>query len=308
MFRKLKSFVVEHFEGSLLLLIFIGILAIAFLVHYKFSFLNFFFLPVILSGVFLGQRRAVLTAVFSVLVVILYLITMEMVSGPHGYFVFDQVINLVAWGSFLVLTGALIGFFSEQRETKLEKLRNAYIGVLEIMFKYLESADEVSPASIRVAQSAGKIAAAAGLERHEIENIKSASLLSQAGELSSSLPLFVEMTDFLSQESPADQAKLGDREKVLLKSTSSLLKEVQPLLNAYLLHYVKEAEKLDKDLPEISLGVSIVALAQIYDKIVNHLPPFQGMEEYGSMESLQKLSGKTFHTEAFQALLLVVSA
>ena len=56
------------------------------------------------------------------------------------------------------------------------------------------------------------------------------------------------MTDFLSQESPADQAKLGDREKVLLKSTSSLLKEVQPLLNAYLLHYVKEAEKLEKDL------------------------------------------------------------
>lgn len=308
MFRKLKDFVIKHFEGSLLLLIFIGILAIAFLVHYKFSFLNFFFLPVILSGVFLGQRRAVLTAVFSVLIVILYLITMEMVSGPHGYFVFDQVISLVAWGSFLILTGALIGFFSEQREAKLEKLRNAYIGVLEIMLKYLESADEVSPSTSRIAQLAGKIAAAAGLERHEIENIKSASLLSQAGDLSESLPLFVEMTDFLSHESPAAQARLGDREKVLLKSTSSLLKEVEPILNAYLLHYVKEADKLDKDLREISLGVSILALAPIYDKIANHLPPFLGREEFGSMESLQKLSGRTFHSEALQALLLVVSA
>lgn len=307
MFRKIRNFAVEHFEGSLLLLVFLGILAIAFLVHYKLSFLNFFFLPVILAGAFLGQRRAVLTATFSVLVVVLYLITMEMVSGPHGYFVLDEVINLIAWGSFLILTGALIGYFSEQRESRLERLRNAYVGVLEIMLKYLESADEMSPASIRIAKLAGKIAAAAGLERRAVENIKSAALLSQAGELSASLPLFVEMTDFLSQDSPASQQRLGDREKVLLKSTSSLLKEVEPVLNAFLLHYVKEADKLEKDLQEISLGVSIIALAQIFDKISHQLPPFQGVEEYGSVENLQKLSGKSFHPEAVQALLLVVS-
>jgi hypothetical protein len=307
MYRKIRDFVVEHFEGFLLLLVFLGVLAIAFLVHYKFSFLNFFFLPVILSGAFLGQRRAVLTAVFCVLVVVLYLITMEMVSGPHGYFIFDEVINLISWGSFLILTGALIGYFSEQRESKLEKLGDAYVGVLEIMLKYLESADETSPPSIRSAQLAGKVAAAAGLERHAVENIKSAALLSQAGELSTSLPLFVEMTDFLSQESSAHQQDLGDREKVLLKSTSSLLKEVEPLLNAFLLHYVEEADRLDKDLQQISLGVSIIALAQVYDKIAHQLPPFQGVEEFGSVENLQKLSGKTFHPEAVQALLLAVS-
>ena len=64
---KIKKFVLKHFEASLIILILVGILAIAFLVHYKFSFLNFFFLPVILSGYFLGKRRAVLTSIFCIL-------------------------------------------------------------------------------------------------------------------------------------------------------------------------------------------------------------------------------------------------
>jgi len=63
------------------------------------------------------------------------------------------------------------------------------------MLKYLESIDEATPPAQRVARIAGRIAAAAGLETNEIENIKSASLPSMAGDLSSSLPLFVEMTD-----------------------------------------------------------------------------------------------------------------
>lgn len=42
---KIKNFVLDHFEGSLITLIFLGAIAIAFLVRYKFSFLNFFFLP-----------------------------------------------------------------------------------------------------------------------------------------------------------------------------------------------------------------------------------------------------------------------
>jgi hypothetical protein len=63
MMGRLKTFFLQRFELALIILIFIGILAIAFLVHYKLAFLNFFFLPVILSGYFLGKRQAVLTAI-----------------------------------------------------------------------------------------------------------------------------------------------------------------------------------------------------------------------------------------------------
>ena len=43
-------------------------------------------------------------------------------------------------------------------------MRNAYIGILEVLFKYLECGDEIKPSSLRIASLAGKIALAAGLD------------------------------------------------------------------------------------------------------------------------------------------------
>ena len=305
--RKLRTFAVEHFEGTLLILIFLGVLAIAFLVHYKFSFLNFFFLPVILSGYFLGKRRAVLTAVFCILIIILYLVYFDLLSGAQKILSLDAGIQLFFWGCFLILTGGFIGYFSEQRETRIQKLREAYIGGLEIMFKYLECADETKTLSLRVASLAGRIAAAAGLDIREIENIKSAAMLSTAGELDSSLPLYVEMSFFLrSGFNPTDES-LKDREKVMLKATASLLEEVEPLLNSFFLHYVKEADFFSKHLREIPLGSSILALAHVYDKIATKAPPFQGKAEFETLENVKQLSGITFHTKAVMALVKAVS-
>ena len=308
MIRWIKEFVRGHFEGAILGLILAGVFLMAFLVQNKFSFLNFFFLPVILSGYFLGKNRAVLMAVFSVLLVILYLVYVELITGSKDFFMFHEAINLVTWGSLLILTGALIGSFSEQREAKLDTLRKAYVGTLEIMLKYLESVDEATPPAQRVARIAGRIAAAAGLETNEIENIKSASLLSVAGDLSSSLPLFVEMTDFLSSDEDVLARSLDDRKKIMLRSTSSLLKEIQPLLRAFYAQYVQQSDTLDKDLAEVPLGSSIMALAQVYDRIATRSAPFQGREEFGSMMEIQKLSGRTFPPEAVEALMLVVTS
>lgn len=306
MIRRVKEFIRGHYEGAIIGLIIVGVLILAFLVQYKFSFLNYFFLPVILSGYFLGKNRAVLTAVFSVLFVILYLVYFELITGPKNFFMFHEVVNLVTWGSLLILTGALIGSFSEQREAKLDKLRTAYVGTLEIMLKYLESIDEATPPAQRVARIAGRIAAAAGLETSEIENIKSASLLSVAGDLSSSLPLFVEMTDFLRSEEDALASSLDDRTKVMLRSTSSLLNEIQPLLRAFYTHYVQQRDSLDKDLAGIPLGSSIMALAQVYDRIATRSAPFQGRDEFKSMVEIKNLAGRTFHPEAVEALMLVI--
>jgi len=303
--KKLKTFIVDHFEGSLIALILVGTLAIALLVHYKLSFLNFFFLPVILAGYFLGKKHGVLTSVFSVLMVFLYLIFTRQSKGTGLSFSMDEVITLVSWASFLVLTGALIGVISEQREKRLQKIRNAYIGILEVLFKYLECGDDIKPSSLRIASLAGKIAVAAGLDTREMENIKSAALLSEAGALHTNVAFFMEMTDFLGTDIKNPENSLNDHNKVILKSTSSLLKEVAPLLNSYNLYYIQEAGILKKDLNEIPIGASILALAHIKDKISNNAPPFQGVEEYKSIADINKLSGSTFHTSAVAAFILV---
>ena len=213
MMRWLKTFFLQRFELALIALIFIGVLAIVFLVHYKLAFLNFFFLPVILSGYFLGKRQAVLTSIFCMLLVVLYLVFSNLLFGQKQEINLDVVITLLAWGSFLILTGAIIGLVSEQREIKVRNLRRAYIGVLEIILKYLEIADEGKPRSLRVSLLAGKIAQEVGLDTRNIENIKSAALLYEAGDLKVNLPLFEEVLSFMREGlSPSE---LSDKEQVM---------------------------------------------------------------------------------------------
>ncbi len=300
--NKIKEFILKHFEVSLIILIFVGILAIAFLVHYKFSFLNFFFLPVILSAYFLGKRRAVLTAIFCILLMVLYLLFFKLLFGTGPGLSLDAAINLITWGGFLILTGAIIGNVSEQRESRIRNLRRSYIGSLEILLKYMEVADDLKPRSVRVAFLAGKMAEAAGLEKREVENIKSASLLYEAGDLQSSLPFFGEVVDFMAAEKEPSEGHLDDRERVMLKSTASLLKEVEPILYNYFLHYVQEAHILDKDLDKIPMGSSLIALADIYDRLANHIPPLQEIEEYKSKAGIEKLGGRAFPHVAIYAL------
>jgi len=303
---KLKNFVLKHFELSLVILIFLGIIGTALLVQYKLAFLNFFFLPVILSGHFLGKKQGVLTAFFSILVVVFYLLFTREVFHAETILSLSEFINVLAWGSFLLLTGAIIGTASEQRENRLNKLKTAYIGILEIMFKYLEYGDEEQPASVRISHTAGKIAAAAGLETREVENIKSAALLSESASLHKSLSFFYELSDFWSKEIKISDSSLSDREKVILKSTSSLLDEIQPLLEDYYNHYVKESAELNKDLDKIKTGASIIALANIHERISQKGPPFLGVKEWGSVERIKNLGGRTFPELAVQAFMTVI--
>ncbi len=300
--RKIKEFILKHFEVALIVLILAGILAIAFLVHYKFSFLNFFFLPVILSGYFFGRKRAVLTAIYCILLMVLYLLFFNLLSDTGSGLSLDSVINLVTWGGFLILTGAIIGTVSEQRESKIRNLRRAYVGSLEILLKYMEVADDAKPRSLRTALLAGKMAEAAGLEKREVENIKSASLLYEAGDLQSSLPFFHEVVDFMAMEAGPSESRLCDREKVMLQSTASLLKEVEPILYNYFLHYIQEAHILDKDLDKIPIGSSIIALADICDRLTNNVPPLQDVEEYKSKAGIERLGGRSFPHVAIYAL------
>jgi hypothetical protein len=304
--NKLSRFIQDHFETALIVLIILGVLAIAFLVHYKLAFLNFFFLPVILSATFLGKDRGVLTAVLCVLVVFFYLLLSGMVSGPHSVLSLDEIISLTAWAGFLILTGAILGAASEQRQKRLDNLNRTYVGLLEILFKYLQFGDETKPESARVAHLSARIAVTAGLDTCQVENIKSAALLCEIGNLRENIPLFLAMTDFVSKE--LSRSSLLDWEKVMLNSTTSLLAEVKPLVDGYYLHYIKESGKMVKDLHEVPFGSAVIALANIYDKIRTGAPPFQNRPEFSGISQVKNLAGSAFHESAVNALMLVASA
>jgi hypothetical protein len=300
-YRKLKRAIAAHYEGFILAVALAGILAIAFLVQNRISFLNFFFLPVILAGYYLGKRKGVLLAVLCVLLVVLYFLFQERVFGDRSLLSLEEVVNIVTWGGFLILTGGLLGSVAEQRENKLRSMKQAYIGVLSVLLKYLEVADEKETRPVRIARLAGKMAERAGMSTRDIENVKSAALLCDAGELGSSLPLFGDLVGFMELDGKAGPG-LSDRERVLLKTTASLLKEIGPLLEGYFRYYVKEVDTADKDLDAIPLGSSLIALAGICDGInvqgVAHIGPM----EVRSLTELDALKDRTFSARALKTL------
>jgi HD-GYP domain-containing protein (c-di-GMP phosphodiesterase class II) len=95
---------------------------------------------------------------------------------PERFFnpkeILKGIAQLSSWGGFLILASFTVGTLYERNEQRVKELKNAYIGVLEILSKYLESTDGYTKGhSVRVAELATEIATAMELQRPVVENI-----------------------------------------------------------------------------------------------------------------------------------------
>lgn len=300
--RRIFTFIRLHFEAFIILLVVAGIVMIGFLVTYKVSFLNFFFLPVILAGYYLGRKKAVLLATLAVLLVLCFFLYTRLFTVGSTALSLDDLISLLAWGGFLILTGALLGTVSDERERKIDSMQKAYVGVLGILLKYFEFADEEKPPSLRVALLAGMLAKNAGMSKSDIENVKSAALLVGTGELKSSVHLFEEVAEFIRTGGLGPRSRIGSRDQVLLSTTASLLKEVEPLLSGFMRHYVEDAGRLDKDLAEVPKGSGLIALAVLFDRLRRTGEATMGEEIIRSFKDIERLAGRSFPEASVQAL------
>ena len=69
--NQFKQFVSKHFEKILIIIILMATFVGTYFVEERSIVLNFYFLPVLSAGYFLGRRMGVLTAIFSILVVVI---------------------------------------------------------------------------------------------------------------------------------------------------------------------------------------------------------------------------------------------
>jgi hypothetical protein len=68
---RFKQFILRHFEKILVSIILASAFIGTYFIEEKFIILNFYYLPVLVAGYFLGRRMGVLTAVFSILAVLI---------------------------------------------------------------------------------------------------------------------------------------------------------------------------------------------------------------------------------------------
>jgi HD-GYP domain-containing protein (c-di-GMP phosphodiesterase class II) len=111
--ERLKRYFLGNFENLFVLMTLLSTVVVNYLVPAKLAFLNFYFLPIILAGYYLGRRSAVLGALLCAL-----LMTVYVVLFPEAFQVggspLDVYTFIAAWAGFLILAGAVVGRLQEK--------------------------------------------------------------------------------------------------------------------------------------------------------------------------------------------------
>lgn len=301
-----KQFMLRHFEKILVGIILAAAFAGTYWVEEKFIILNFYYLPVLTAGYFLGRRVGVLSAAFSILAVLICVLLFPQRFIPSGEILIGLA-QLCSWGGFLILASFTVGTLYERNEQRIKELKNAYIGVLEILSKYLESTDRYTKGhSVRVSELAMEIGISMGFPRPEVENIRVAGLLHDIGKIEVSGEILTKAAELSKEEK-----ELMDLHTVkgayILSAVGSVLKEVVPIVVAHHKYFVDSVDGVREDSMKIPLGARVVAVADAFDAMTTDRPYRKGMQPWEAFQEILDKTGKQFDPEVVKAFKRVVS-
>jgi hypothetical protein len=127
-FRNLKDFTLKYFEFILVISLLGGLSFILLVVPQKLGFLNFYYLPALAAGYAMGKRGGVMTAVCSILFVLLTVMLFpQEYLKPLDKGMGTLTLNLLPWGGFLILSGYTVGYLYEEKQKQLEAIKEAYV-------------------------------------------------------------------------------------------------------------------------------------------------------------------------------------
>jgi putative nucleotidyltransferase with HDIG domain len=303
----LKKFVLRHFEKIIVLIILIAAFLGTYYIEEESIVLNFYYLPVLVAGYFLGRRMGVLAAVLSILLVFLIFLIFPQRSPIDKAF-WHSVIRLSAWGGFLILASVTVGSLYEENERRLQDQKNAYIGILEILSKYLESTDPYTKGhSVRVSELAKETAIAMDLPPNEVENVRVAGLLHDIGKVEVSGEILRKAAELTTQERELIDAHVV-KGAYLLTSVGSVLKEVVPIVIAHHKYFVDTLDKNNRDIKKIPLAARIIGVADSFDAMTTDRPYRKGMPPWEAMQEILDNAGKQFDPEVVSAFKHVVGS
>jgi putative nucleotidyltransferase with HDIG domain len=300
-----KQFILRHFEKILVSIILIAAFLGTYLIEEKFIILNFYYLPVLTAGYFLGRRMGVLAAVFSILAVLICFLYFPQ-RFLDGKEILKGVAQLSSWGGFLILASVTVGTLYEQNEQRLKELKKAYIGILEILSKYLESTDRYTQGhSVRVSELAMEIGMALELPRLQVENFRVAGLLHDIGKIEVSGEILGKAAQLSTEEK-----ELMDLHTVkgayILTAVGGVLKEVVPIVVAHHKYFAETLESNNGDKMKIPLGARVIAVADAFDAMTTDRSYRKGMPPWEALEEIVAKTGKQFDPEVVGAFKRVV--
>jgi putative nucleotidyltransferase with HDIG domain len=303
----IKQYFFKNFESILIFTILLSAFLGTYFLHDPSIVLNFYYLPVLVASYFLGRRMGILTAILSIVLVLVCALLF-----PFRFFSQDTLLQdisrLSSWGGFLILASVAVGSLYEKNERRLQDLRNAYIGIVEILSKYLESTDKYTKGhSVRVSELAMEIAIAMDLHRTDVENVRVAGLLHDIGKIEVSGQVLRKAAN-LTAEEREEINKHAEKGARILSSVGSVLKEVVPIVMAHHEYFSskEKTENIDSKEAETPLGARILAVADSFDAMITDRPYRKGMPPWQAREEITANSGKQFDPQVVEAFKRVI--
>ena len=170
---------VRKINPELWLLLFLVLIAalLNFIIASQRMALVFFFLPTLYSAYHFGRRHATLTAVASIILVVLLVFMNPGMSRRRIEIPFGIWFDLVVWGGVLMLAGYATGSLYERNQKSLREMEDGYDGMLAILQNFLANQKYSDTHAYRISLCVTKIAEAVGLDAVSLEDIRTAALL-----------------------------------------------------------------------------------------------------------------------------------
>ena len=240
---------------------------------YRMVVLNLFYLPVVLAAFFLGRYRAGVLALLCMVcvsvVIALNLDTAAVYASPLAV-----GLALTIWGAVLGINAILVGTLSDDSARRIEELHDAYLGVVEVLVQYLNSADPKTKArATKISELSQRVAARMRLSDTEIDNIRVAALLQDIESLEVTARVIKKAMGDLTSKSRGNRLEHTFNGSDLVQSLGGVLTGALPLLvdHGNCLH-ADETEEDVRLAAEPALGAAILSTVQEISDVVGKRP------------------------------------
>lgn len=139
--------------------------------------LNLFFLPIILAGFFLGRYRAGVLAFLSVIAATI-VIAIDVNRFAFQVSPIMVILSVMIWGAVLGMSALFVGTLSDDRNLRALEAHEAHVGVVEVLARYLQSADsQLHAQAMRIVDLSEQVANSMRMSRREIDDLRVAAML-----------------------------------------------------------------------------------------------------------------------------------
>lgn len=256
--------------------------------------LSFYALPTLGSAYFYGRRHATLTALASVLIVVLMLLGSKSVPLMEAAATapWEQWVDLTVWGGGLIITGYLMGTLYEHKTAQLRELRETYNGVLMILRHFISKDAYTENHCFRVSVYATRIAAAMDLSEDRIEDVRAAALLHDIGKLDISRELLYKAARLTAEEYEEIQKHVAKGVQ-MLQPVGGSLRRVIPIILAHHDKFDGSGYHPTRG-EEIPIESRIITVADVYDSLTSDRPYRKAMSTFDARDIIVKGSETEF--------------